>query len=294
MPKLDPSELFRTLVSDIPADLLSDVFVVGSVAAAYAYKVKLHSQAVNTKDADLLVHPAGNVVSTRAMAEKLLGRGWRRKDDCYPQPVAEPTDALRLIRLHPPTTNSYFIELLNVPVQEQKQPKTIIPVKLNDGFFGLASFKFMGVTNYHIERSTEGIAYAAPGLMALSNLLSHRALTDVRIESGEMRGLLRCAKDLGRTLALAFLEDAPALEQWADVWISALKMCFPESWRTYAASSGNGLRELLENDAAMEEARTTTEIGLLNGLGVDVKALRGIGKRVITDAIEPLEASATS
>jgi hypothetical protein len=47
------------------------------------------------------------------------------------------------------------------------------------------------------------------------------------------------------------------------------------------------LRELLEDDAAMEEARTTTEIGLLNGLGVDVKALRGIGKRVITDAIEP-------
>jgi hypothetical protein len=68
MSKLDPVLLFRTLCRDIPQDLHKDVFVAGSLAAAYAFKVRLLGQAVNTKDADLLVHPAGNVASAQTDA----------------------------------------------------------------------------------------------------------------------------------------------------------------------------------------------------------------------------------
>jgi hypothetical protein len=40
----------------------------------------------------------------------------------------------------------------------------------------------------------------------------------------------------------------------------------------------------------MEEARKTTEYGLLSGKGIDVEGLRAIGQRLLEDAILPLEA----
>ena len=48
---------------------------------------------------------------------------------------------------------------------------------------------------------------------------------------------------------------------------------------------------MLADDAVMEQARKTTESGLLSGMGIDVPALRGIGERMLVDAIEPLETS---
>ena len=69
---LDPEQLFQRLMEDLPIELQSDIFVVGSLAAAYHFRVKLQQQGVNTKDADLVVHPAGNTSSCAGMAERLL------------------------------------------------------------------------------------------------------------------------------------------------------------------------------------------------------------------------------
>jgi hypothetical protein len=293
MSKLDPVLLFRTLCTDIPADLRRDVFVTGSLAAAYAFRVRLQGQAVNTKDADLLVHPAGNINSAREMAERLLRSGWRPTDQC--KPLAEqPADPAQLwaVRLMPPASNEYFIEFLNVPVEEQKPLKRWIPVQINGGWYGLPSFKFMGLLAWFRRRSEEGLEYAAPEMMALANLLSHPTATDTEIESGEFRGIRRCAKDLGRVLALAHLAGRDETESWIEHWLEGLRRSFPQTWSQHARQAGAGLRELLADDDVMEQARKTTESGLLSGMGIDLPALRGIAERLLADAVEPLETMA--
>ena len=293
MSKLDPAFLFRRLCAALPGELLKDLFVTGSLAAAYAFRIRLVGQAVNTKDADLMVHPAGNVVAAQRMAEELFKAGWRATEQC--KPLAQLPDRLEklwAIRLMPPTESDYFIEFLNIPAGEQELPKVWIPVRLSNGWYGLPSFKFMGLMESFRRRSDEGIEYACPEMMALSNLLSHRSLDDVEIESGEFRGLRRCAKDLGRTIALAYLSGREETQSWVGHWHDALVKCFPRSWREHARSAGSGLRELLVDDQAMEEARMTTESGLLSGMAIDVPALRGIGERLLMDAVEPLEQSA--
>lgn len=297
MSKLDPSLLFRTLCKDIPEDLRRDVFVTGSLAAAYAFKVRLLGQAVNTKDADLLVHPAGNVDSARAMAERLLAIGWRPTEQCKAlAELPEDTGRLWAIRLMPPGSNDYFIEFLNVPVEEQGPLKLWIPVSLDHrehgGWYGLPSFKFMGLLSWFRRASEEGLEYAGPEMMALANLLSHPEVNDVEIESGEFRGLRRCAKDLGRVLALAYLSGRDETEGWPAAWREAMGGAFPRTWRAHARRAGSGLRELLADDEVMEEARRTTESGLLSGMGLGVPALRGVGERLLVDAVEVLEGGA--
>jgi hypothetical protein len=291
--RLDPVALFRRLCNDLPADLRGDVFVTGSLAAAYAYKVRLGGQGVNTKDADLLVHPAGNVDGARGMAERLLRIGWRPTAQCRPLPeLPADTGLLWAIRLMPPGSGDYFVEFLNVPGEEQAAPKVWIPVRVGGGWYGLPSFKFMGVTSWNRRTSDEGIEYAAPEMMALSNLLSHPVVSDVEIESGEFRGLRRCAKDLGRVLALAYLAGRDETELWPDRWREGLERSFPRTWRAHAGRAGAGLREMLADDDVMEEARRTTESGLLAGMGLNFLALRGVGERLLADAIEPFERTA--
>jgi hypothetical protein len=293
MSRLDPVRLFRALCADIPEDLRTAVFVTGSLAAAYAFKIRLRGQAVNTKDADLLVHPAGNVKSAQQLAERLFKLGWRPTDRCKPLPaLPDDTEKLWAIRLMPPASNDYFIEFLNVPVEEQAEPKRWIPVQLNGGWYGLPSLKFMGLLAWFRRRSDEGLEYASPEMMALSNLLSHPSVSDIEIESGEFRGLRRCAKDLGRVLALAYLSGRDETETWVDRWREGLKRSFPRTWREHAGRAGAGLREILTDEAVMEQARKTTESGLLSGMGINIPALRGIGERILADAIEPLETSA--
>jgi hypothetical protein len=292
MSKLDPVLLFRTLCHDIPSDLHGDVFVTGSLAAAYAFKIRLQGHAVNTKDADLLIHPAGNVGSAQRMAERLLLNGWRPTEQCKPLPeLPDDPEKLWAIRLLPPLSNDYFIEFLNVPTAEQVPPKLWIPLKLNAGWFGLPSFKFMGLLTSFRRCSDEGLEYAAPEMMALSNLLSHPTVTDVEIESGEFRGLRRCAKDLGRVLALAHLAGRDQTETWTTQWRNALPRSFPRTWREHASRTGSGLREMLADDTVMEQARKTTDSGLLSGMGLPIPTLRAIGDRLLADAIEPFERS---
>jgi len=292
MTKLDPRALFRELAEHLPEDLREHVLVVGSLAAARAHVVRLRSEAVNTQDADLLIHPAGDVESARRTAERLLDAGWTRvAGKCYAMPGPEPVDALRLIRLNPPRAGaSFFAEFVNVPATEQARDVEMVPVKLRDGFYGLKSYRFMGLAAHFRRQSEEGLGYAAPEMMALSNLLSHRAVGTTRIESGVFAGTLRSAKDLGRVLALAHLAEGEA-EQWPGRWEYAMRACFPGSWREHARRTGSGLRELLSDDDAMDEAVTTTEYGLLNQMGVDVAQLRAVGARFEVDVVREFEAA---
>jgi hypothetical protein len=107
--ELDPKKLFKRLATDILTRLHGHTFIVASLAAAYHFRIQLERRAVNTKDADIVVHPAGDVRSCRDMAEHLLAEGWVRTDNCYPSPRAHPPSGLRAVRLHPKRSQDYFI-----------------------------------------------------------------------------------------------------------------------------------------------------------------------------------------
>lgn len=241
MNKLDPNELFERIARDVPSELHQHLFVTGSLAAAYHYQSKLQGQAINTKDADLVVHPAGNVLSCREMSERLLKNHWRRTEECYPMKSAEPVDNLRAIRLFPPESNTYFIEFLNIPGEDQHDAKRWIPMELSDGWYGLPSFRFLGIASIDRIASHAGLEYANPSMMAFANLLSHPEVGTSRMESGTMRGLLRSAKDLGRVIALAHLAGREETETWSAPWLNAAKTCFPGNglicWSILAADS---------------------------------------------------------
>ena len=294
MNRLDPNALFARIATDIPSELHRYLFVTGSLAAAYHFQARLEDRANNTKDADLVVHPAGAVDSCRHTARALLDLGWTRTAECYPKPSPDPVDELRAIRLYPPGSHDYFIVFLNLPQRQQTEPKRWIPLEMDDGWYGLPSFRFLGVSFLNRLTSSVGLEYASPSMMALANLLSHPRVGSNRIESGPMQGLLRSAKDLGRVIALARLAGREETELWPKTWLEALKDCFPEEWKNLAARVGDGLRELLDDDNALEDARKTTDVGLLSGMGVMAEMLKASGERLFLDVIDPLADMARS
>jgi hypothetical protein len=126
-------------------------------------------------------------------------------------------------------------------------------------------------------------------MMALANLLSHSAVGNQRMSAPiGGRAILRSAKDLGRVLALAWLSGRDAAERWLEEWEPALRGCFPRRWRSLARGAGSGLQELLDNREALEEARITTEVGLLSGRGVTAENLRAVGLQLAADVLTPL------
>ncbi len=290
MNELDPKVLFEMIASHLPVELHENVLIVGSLAAAYHYRHKLQTRAVNTKDADVVVKPANALRECREMAMRLLSEKWRRyPGKCFSQESPEPANELRAIRFLPPNSDAYYVELLGLPEYGQRERQKWVPVELDDGWYGLPCFRYFAVMGFRSERSEEGLFYATPAMMALANLLAHRELgSDTMSEPIGARILLRSAKDLGRVLALAHLAGREDVEQWLVLWRSAIETCFPDDHRDLSTRLGDGLRALLNDPDALEQARHANEVGLLRGRRVGVEALRAIGQRILVYAIEPL------
>ena len=113
--KLDPVALFQRLASDIPNELHGSLFVTGSLAAAYHFQAQLEGRAINTKDADVVVHPAGNIISCQQMAERLIEIGWTRTEECYPRLLSQPATFVPSVFIPPTlmTTSLSFSTCLN-------------------------------------------------------------------------------------------------------------------------------------------------------------------------------------
>jgi hypothetical protein len=275
MIELDPRRLFERLAREIPRALHKHLVIVGSLAAAYHYRDRLKRRAVNTKDADVVVHPAGQVGACRGAAETLLENGWTRTEKCWPQAARTPAGTLRAIRLYPPESRDYFVEFLGLPGPRQRAPLAWRPLRLGDGWYGVACLRHMGRVTVGRRRSAEGLEYASPGSMALANLLSHPTLGAQRMsEPMGGRTLLRSSKDLGRVLALAWLEGREGTAAWGADWRRRLG-------GPALRKAGLGLRALLADPAALEEARMTTEIGLLSRQGVTAAMLRAVAEELL-------------
>ena len=291
MSDLDPALLFDLIARHVPQEMHAHILIVGSLAAAYHHRADLRHDGINTKDADVIIHPAGAVEEAKAIAQRLLRDGWQPTEKCRPSPEPTPVDDLPFVRLYPPGSNAYFIELLAFPEAGQRDFKAVVPFRLADGWYGMPSFRFMGLTDHKRQHAANGIAYAAPAMMALSNLLAHPTLGSHRMsEPIGGRSLLRSAKDLGRVLALARLAPGgrDETEAWVDDWEPALRSRFPTEYATLAARTGSGLRELLNDPGALDEARHAVDVGLLAGRRVTVAELKALGQQLLADAIDVL------
>lgn len=294
MPTLDPQAVLESFKTAFPAKLHKNICVVGSLAAAYHFRMKLQAQVVHTKDADLVLHTAGDSEDCKELAQHLRKNGWthRYPPEKPPAATSDNPEILPFIRLYPPDNPDFFIEFLGLPTKDQTQEKAITPIQLSDGWFAVPRFRFMGLTSFQLQMSSAGFPYAAPWMMALANVLSHPILKP-EIMSSKIAGLdiWRCSKDLGRVLALAWLTEPRDLERWAPAWIAGTKEWFPKSWREVVPRARQALTALMGSAQAMEQAHHTAANGLLAGKNITQENLKAVGDQLLAYVLGPYSQS---
>lgn len=296
---ISPSAVLERIASAIPSDFWENIIVIGSLAAGYHFFGDNSKLQVRTKDVDCLLSPRIKAIPAgEAVANRLFADHWELRTEGewgHPGDASTPDDKLPVVRLHPPGSTEWFIELLTVPDSESDLGRKDIRIVTSQGHFSLCSFGFLSLAEFQPIHTPFGIAIARPETMALANLLHHPAIGDQPM-SGIIGGrrIKRSNKDLGRVLALSYLAEArqeDSLLSWPQVWAAALQSRFPTIWRSLVPNVGNGLRQLIqpENESDLDEARHTCEYGLLVSQAPSLKLLEVTGKRLLQDAIEPLE-----
>lgn len=296
MKHVKPVDSLQQLAAAIPEFCRKNVVIIGSLAAGYAFASKYPQIAVRTKDIDCLLRPFDLAVEKgEAITRQLLDEGWQRVDigaHSTPGDAQTPDDLLPAVRLYPPGLgpdgeSSWFIELLTVPESTSESGRKWTRIVLDEGHFGLPSFRFLGVTAFNPVYVEElGIHVARPEMMALANLLEHSEIGQERMSalfSG--RSIKRSNKDLGRVLAITFLANLDDYRIWAYEWNNALQSCFPDKRQELALRTGAGLQALLDSDEDLEEAHYTCINGLLAGQPVSIEILREAGERVMGEAV---------
>jgi hypothetical protein len=296
---ISPSTVLKRVAEAIPENFQHNLIIVGSLAAGYYFFGDDPKLQVRTKDVDCLLSPRIEALNAGgAVAERLFQEKWelRTEGDWGKAGDAQtPLDKLPVIRLHPPGSTDWFIELLTVPESETDLDRKDIRLETSKGHFSLCSFGFLSLAEHDPIKTPFGIAIARPETMALANLL-HHPIIRTQTMSGLIDGrrIKRSNKDLGRVLALARLAELKkedSLLNWPDVWVAALQARFPKTWHKLISKVGSGIRQLLDpkNEADLEEAWHTCQFGLLASFSPSMKLLEVTGKRLLQDAIEPLE-----
>lgn len=300
MSHVSPKEVLSQVAAAVPDTCRENIVVIGSLAAGYHFFGDDPTKAVRTKDVDCVLAPFQTAVSAgQNISRQLIDAGWQQRkgdDQLQPGNAGTPVDQLPAVRLYPPGVNpeseeAWFIELLTVPESTEVEGRKWTRLPLDEGHFGLPTFRFISITAFNaLPAGDLGIRYARAEMMALANLLEHPEIKSDRM-SGliDSRSIKRSNKDLGRVLAIATLADLNDYRPWAASWKKALQTCFPDEWQTLALRVGNGLRALLDSPSDLEEAHHTCLNGLLASQPPTLNALRAAGERVLGDAVESLE-----
>lgn len=253
---------------------------------------------IRTKDADCLLFPRQHAIESGiSITDTLIESGWRYAREISgrePGDSNTPDHELPAVRLWPPDSSRWFIELLTDPDASVQQGKHWLRISTKHGDFGLCSFRFLALLRHQPEPTDAGIRMARPEMMALANLLSHPTIGPEKMSAGfaGRAKIKRSNKDLGRVLAIAYLamrEDENALLNWTSFWAEALQSIFPAEAPALAMAAGSGIRELLDSDEDLAQAHFTCANGLLSSVDLTLEQLRIIGLRLLQDAIEPFE-----
>lgn len=297
MSDLSPNDVLKQIAGSLPAEFRKHVIIVGSLAAAYHFPRDSGERRVATKDVDFMVVPhAAAVVTAQEVTNRLIDAEWSlRPHDKWGTPGTpeQPTDALPAVRLQPPDSKAWFLELLGAP-DESKPPRLereMYRLHTSIGDFALVSFGFLGLVQHDAVESEYGIRIATPAMMALANLLHHPEVGPQVIEDLPYFGqkLRRASKDLGRVIALARLGGRAQTDTWAERWARALQSMHPAQAAELAQRVGSGLKDLLSNAEFVAQALYTCNLGLLAGQDLNEAQFRGTAQVVLADAIAPLE-----
>ncbi|MBI4702993.1 MAG: hypothetical protein HY744_17900 [Deltaproteobacteria bacterium] len=294
MSDVDPRVVLARVATAVPAAVRERMAIVGSLAAGFQLLARDRTLTVRTKDIDCALFPRVAAVDAgKNVAEQLLAQGWRHRPDPEhrdPGSSATPTEALPVVRLHPPDSADWFVELLTVPASEKETGRRWERLELSGGHYALPSFEFLSIAVFLPTKTEFGIHCARPEMMALALLLEHPTIKPETMGGLiESRRIKRSNKDLGRVLAIARLSSEEAILSWPSAWERGLQSCFPSRWRRLARSVGSGLRRLLESRPDLEEAHHTCVYGLLRSRPATVEELEIAGRRVLQDAVEPVE-----
>jgi hypothetical protein len=296
MSSLPTRGVMQQVAEAIPPECRHEVIIVGSLAAAYHFEDNMGGE-ITTKDVDGMLSP--NAVAARngkLIAERLFEAGWTLRQD--PEwgragSAGTPIDKLPILRLHPPGSTEWFLELAAAPREGSSEAKDFQRISTSRGDFTLYSFRFLALAEEEPLTSRFGVLYARPEMMALANLLHHPRVGPEKIGKTEDK---RSNKDLGRVIALAWLsaeKDPDILEAWPPRWEAALRKRFPE-WRDLALRAGDGLRELLDEQHKLDldQATRICNLSLLRGRDLGAEHLRATGKRLLLEVLDPLQNAA--
>jgi hypothetical protein len=295
---VSPANVLRAIALAVPSDCRKNIIIIGSLAVGYHYFGQQEDIVVRTKDADCLLSPGiAAIPAGIAIAERLMGAGWtfkRSKNHSDPGTASTPDSELPAVRLCPPGQSEWFIELLAVPEAFSDQSQRWSRLKTRNGHFGLCSFGFLSLASYRPSPTDLGVYIARPEMMALANLLEHPTIRPETMSGGfaGRADIKRSNKDLGRVLAIARLataRDEDAMLSWPGLWDEALRDRFPAEWMVLARGAGNGMRSLLASEVDLEQAWYTCVNGLLASTPPTFDAFKLVGRRVLQDAIPPLE-----
>lgn len=245
--ELDAASLLGRVAAQVPASLRAHIVVIGSIAAAWAFRDVSGTQTVATKDIDLLLRPAVDAVATaQTLGQVMLDEGWRPQfpNGLAPGTADTPDAQLPALRLSPPGQDGgWFVELLAEPPPDQVDRRHWRRFDTVLGVFGLPSFRYLPVAVHAAEMTAFDLRVARPARMALANLLEH-ADPDRNPISSLPGTPPRFVKDVGRAIALWWLarEQSPlAGEQWLVQWRETCGALYPGQGAGTKADARAGL-----------------------------------------------------